>query len=65
MKYKVVRNKVRLYRFYNMNASDYGSPFGLCDMHKESQTCPNSCVLIKLSDKSELPCDRCYREEDD
>jgi len=64
MKYKVVKTKTRLYRFYNMNRSDYGSPFALCDWHKEHQPCPDACVLTKLSDKTDWECSRCYENED-
>lgn len=61
---KVVRNKVRLYRFYNMNKSDYGSPFALCDTHRKQQIVPNNCVLSKLADKTDMQCDKCaYKEK--
>jgi len=51
--------KVKIYRFYNMNKSEYGEPFSLCDKHRETQRCPDSCAIIKLADKSIESCIKC------
>lgn len=46
----------RLYRFYNMDISDYGAPFALCDFHRTVQRIPDHCVIHEIADSTQWPC---------
>jgi predicted RNase H-like nuclease (RuvC/YqgF family) len=56
---------IRLYRLYNIEKSDYGEPFGMCDRHAKDYQVSN-CVMQKIADKTEYyGCDFCESEKDD
>ncbi len=49
----------RLYRFYNMEKSEHGSPFALCDECRSKQRIPEVCVLECIAGHTEWLCTRC------
>jgi len=55
-------NAVRLYRFYNWEVSGYGEPFALCDKHFDTRPVPATCILNKMADRADWPCEQCTEE---
>jgi len=55
-------NTISLYRFYNMNKSDYGEPFALCQKHRQVQRIPELCILDKIADKAIDLCVKCLED---
>ena len=50
---------IRLYQFYNMEKSQHGSPFALCDDCKPEQPVPDVCVLDCIANQAKGPCALC------
>lgn len=50
------KNKIRLYRFFNVNKEAYGEPFGMCDKCNDGYAIPPFLVLEKLSDETDYAC---------
>lgn len=45
-----MKNKVRVYRFYNIEKSAYGVPFPMCDKHYKLYK-PSVRISIKIEEK--------------
>lgn len=56
-------NRVRLYRFFNMELNRDGAPFAMCDQHRASYRVPDKCVMHTLSNESLIPCNTCEAGE--
>jgi len=52
-------NRVRLYRFYNINIGARGEPFAMCDKHKKQYNTPDNLILELIGGKTDMECDKC------
>ena len=52
----------KVYRFYNMRASQHGEPFVLCDKLRKEQKTHEVCILQKIADKAVGNCNQCEEE---
>jgi len=59
------KNKIKLYQFYNMEKSDYGKLFALCETHREKQKIPSNCVLKEIGISTTMSCVVCDEEKQD
>lgn len=56
-------NKVRLYRFYNVDVQKQGKPFSMCDRCREKYEIPHNCLMDCIADESKQLCNTCEQKE--
>jgi len=57
-------SQVRLYRFFNFEVGKRGEPWAMCDPHYKNYRPPITCIIEKLADQAEWPCNQCEQETD-
>ena len=53
------RERVRLYRQYDIVSNLGGEPFALCDHHVRFYTLPMRCMLLRVAPETEHACKAC------
>jgi len=58
------KDLIRLYRFFNVDKTEHGSLFAMCDYHYVDYIKPNNCLMERLANEALWECDLCREEKE-